>query len=130
VDALLVLVDAENVRRSRWPNLRDDQLVELVRAWAEREGVAVLIVFDGTAPGGRTGEWALDECTRVVGTGRGTADDWIAEHAPRLAGEGRPLWLVTSDRELRRRVAPFVARTIGGGSFAGELQSLERERGT
>jgi hypothetical protein len=61
-----------------------------------------------------------------VGTGGVTADDWIAEEAPRLAAEGRQLWLVTSDRELRSRVASLVDRTIGGGSYAGELEALER----
>ena len=120
------MVDALNVMRSRWPNLREDSFVELTRAWADREGVRVLIVFDGRAPGDRTGVWELDERTSVVGTG-GSADDWIAHHAERMASEGRRLWLVSSDRGLRARVAPYVERTIGGGSFAGQLEMLERE---
>jgi len=32
----LVLVDAENVRRSQWPNISEEELVELVREWAKR----------------------------------------------------------------------------------------------
>jgi hypothetical protein len=31
-----VLVDAENVRRSRWPNLSREELVECSRAWLRR----------------------------------------------------------------------------------------------
>jgi hypothetical protein len=34
-----------------------------------------------------------------------------------------PLWLVTSDRELRRRVGDLADRVIGGGSFLGELMT-------
>src|SRR5204863_483756 len=45
-----VLVDAENVRRSRWPNLSRGELVEAVRDWAGETGHPVLIVFDGAAP--------------------------------------------------------------------------------
>jgi hypothetical protein len=32
----LVVVDAENVRRSRWPNISRQQLVERAREWAAR----------------------------------------------------------------------------------------------
>ena len=42
----LVIIDAENVRRSRWPNLSGEQLVARV-ASAEREGHEPRIVFDG-----------------------------------------------------------------------------------
>jgi hypothetical protein len=121
VGAAVVVVDARNVLRSRWPNLKDGWFLERVREWAEREDVEAVVVFDGPTPGGTVGEQPLDERSRVVGTGRRSADDWIAEQAPALAS-GRPLWLVTSDRGLRGRVA--ADRLIGGGSFAGELERL------
>ncbi len=47
----VTLVDAENVRRSQWPNVTSEQLVELVRAWAEATGARALVVFDGRPPG-------------------------------------------------------------------------------
>jgi predicted RNA-binding protein with PIN domain len=119
-----VIVDALNVIRSRWPNLEPDRFVERVSEWARREGVRALIVFDGKDPDGRTGIHELDERTTVVGTGREIADDWIAREAPRLAAEGRPLWLVSSDRGLRARVEPDVERTIGGGTFVGLLDDV------
>lgn len=105
---LTVLIDAENVRRSQWPNIPDGRLVELVRAWAESEGMRALLVFDGRAP---------VEAEDVVGTHDESADDWIAREAPGF----RPYWLVTSDRELRRRAGGEAERVIGGGSFAREL---------
>ncbi len=114
--------------RSRWPNLREDRFLELARTWADREGVRALLVFDGPAPGDRSGVSELDGRTSVVGTGSGSADDWIVEEVERLAGEGHRLWLVSSDRGLHARVASNVERTIGGGSFAGRLEALERER--
>jgi hypothetical protein len=125
-DAPVVLVDARNVMRSRWPNFRENRFLELTRAWAEREGVRLVVVFDGSAPGDRVGRHELDERTAVVGTGGEIADDWIAEHAPIL---GDSVWLVSSDRGLRARVTPHVERVIGGGSFAGQLEALEQDRG-
>jgi hypothetical protein len=88
-----VLVDAENVRRSLWPNIPRDELVLLCEAWAEGEGVEVQVVFEG------------DE----------SADDWIAAWAAEAPG---PYWLVTSDRELRERAGPGAERVLGGGAFA------------
>ena len=104
-----VLVDARNVLRSQWPNIPERRLLELVRAWGERERVRPLVVFDGTAP------VAADD---VVGTGAESADDWIARDAPSYA----PYWLVTSDRELRAREGADAERVIGGGAFAREIQ--------
>ncbi len=109
VEKPLVLVDAWNVIRSRWPNLEERRFIDLTQRWAERERVEATVVFDGRTPGGES------------------ADDWIAAAAERDARAGRPLWVVTSDRELRRRVEPFVERTIGGGAFATRLEDLERD---
>jgi hypothetical protein len=101
----LVVVDAENVRRSTWPNLSKEELVQRSREWAERQDAALLIVFDGAPP---------EEAPDLVGSGGRSADDVIAE----LDG---PFTLVTSDRGLRGRVGDRADRTIGGGSFLGEL---------
>ena len=103
-----MVVDARNVLRSRWPNIPEQELVDLARSWADRNGLEVLLVFDGNAP---------EKADDVVGTGRESADDWIAREALLHA----PYWLVTSDRELRRRAGTGAERLIGGGSFAGEL---------
>jgi hypothetical protein len=34
----VVVIDAENVRRSCWPNLSLEELVERAPVWGEREG--------------------------------------------------------------------------------------------
>ena len=94
-----VIVDAENVRRSVWPNIARDELVALVEAWADREGHRALVVFEGEE----------------------TADDRIARWAAEPEG---PYWLVTSDRELRERAGPGAGRVIGGGTFARVLRDL------
>lgn len=88
-----VFVDAENVRRSLWPNLTREELVERAEAWASREGHDIVVVFEGAL----------------------SADDEIVQRASTHAG---PLWVVTSDRELRGRIAPYAERIIGGGRFA------------
>ena len=111
----IVFVDARNVIRSRWPNLQARRFLRQTDAWAEREDVIVLVVFDGRAPA-----WKTSDRVAVEGTGLRSADDRIAEQIEGLSGEYRT-WLVSSDRGLRARVAPYVERTIGGGTFAGEL---------
>jgi hypothetical protein len=102
----VVLVDARNVLRSRWPNVPEAELVERIEEWAGREGVEPVIVFDGKAP------------ARAVGTRGESADDWIAREAGSLRG---PYWLVTSDRELRERAGSQAERVFGGGAFLREL---------
>jgi hypothetical protein len=104
--SLTVLIDARNVLRSRWPNIPEDELVDLVRAWAGEEGVEPEIVFDGDAPKGG------------IGSGAESADDWIARRAAELEG---PYWLVTSDRELRERAGGGAVRIFGGGGFVSLL---------
>jgi hypothetical protein len=99
----LVVVDAENVRRSLWPNLSAEELVARARAWAEREGHGLLVVFDGDAP---------EDAPDLLGSRY--ADDAIAAAVEDAEG---PVWVVTSDRELRQRVAGRAEQTVGGGTF-------------
>jgi hypothetical protein len=96
-----VLVDAENVRRSVWPNIARAELELRVADWAREHGHDAVVVWEG------------DE----------TADDRIAYEVRRLAA---PVWVVTSDRELRARVGDVAERIIGGGSFARALRSGDR----
>jgi len=104
-----VVVDAENVRRSTWPNLSKEELVARSRAWAEREDADLLVVFDGGPP---------EEAPDLAGSGARSADDVIAE----LDG---PFWLATSDRALRERVGDKAERILGGGSFLRELDAAK-----
>ena len=109
-----VFVDAENVRRSQWPNLTPEELVERVARWAQDSSLRTVIVFDGRAPAADQ-----NEPHELVGTGPESADDWIA----RAAAQETDYWLVTSDRELRERAGGRAARMIGGGGFLRELES-------
>jgi len=95
-ETLTVVVDAENVRRSIWPNVSRERLVELVDRWAEGRGFDVVIVFEGEEE---------------------SADDRIVRETAALDR----YWLVTSDRELRQRAGGGAERVIGGGSFVREL---------
>ena len=114
----IVIVDAENVRRSRWPNLSAADLVARARAWADAQGLDLLVVFDGPPP---------QDAPDLIGSRRGeSADDRIAELAERLTTDGSAYWLVTSDRGLRARAAAGAVRVVGGGSF---LSTLERASG-
>jgi rRNA-processing protein FCF1 len=99
----LVVVDAENVRRSIWPNLSREELVARARAWAAREGHKLRIVFDGQAPEGAPDLVSAQD-----------ADDEIVRRA---TSAGEPFWVATSDRELRARLGDAPERVIGGGTF-------------
>jgi predicted RNA-binding protein with PIN domain len=113
-----VLVDARNVLRSQWPNMPEDELVERARAWAERHGHQLVLVFDGKAPGGIVGAEQLDERTTIFGSGGESADEWLIREAPAYPGA----WLVTSDRALRGAAGEHADRLVGGGAF---LRSLD-----
>jgi predicted RNA-binding protein with PIN domain len=113
----MVLIDARNVLRSQWPNIPEEELVERCCEWAERNGVRVVVVFDGRAPGAPES----GPCT-VVGTGGESADEWLVRRAGELRADGARFWLVTSDRALREVAGEGAERTIGGGSFANELR--------
>jgi predicted RNA-binding protein with PIN domain len=115
----VVLVDAENARRSLWPNIGPAELVERTAIWARRAGVRAVVVFDGDAPS--DGSEELD----AIGTGAESADDWIAREARRLRGAGETFWLVTSDRALREQAGAGAARVIGGGTFARGLPQAD-----
>ena len=91
----VVLVDGENVRRSLWPNMAHDELERRAKAWGEREGHEVRVVWE-------------------------PADDRIAATAQELVAAGTLVWVVTSDRGLKARV-PGAERILGGGSFARSL---------
>jgi hypothetical protein len=108
-----VLVDAQNVRRSLWPNLAAEELVQRLGAWARDEGVQALAVFDGPPP-----DAPPHPAVAVAGTRRESADDLIVAEAAARAARGETVWLVTSDRGLRARAGSAAARTIGGGAFA------------
>ena len=108
-----VLVDAQNVRRSLWPNLGAAELLERLSAWAADEGVQALAVFDGPVP-----DAPAHPAVEVAGTASESADDRIAAEAAARAARGETVWLVTSDRGLRARAGIPAARTIGGGAFA------------
>ena len=124
----VVLIDARNVLRSRWPNVPGDELVQRCADWARARGLRALVVFDGTAPGGLLGEHVQDASCGTVGTGRESADDWIARRALELARAQTPYWLVTSDRELRQRAGGNAERHIGGGSFLAHIGAARGPR--
>ena len=114
----VLLVDANNVLRSLWPNMPADELVERTRAWAAAEGLRAVLVFDGDVPARK-----LEDGTLVVGAGCESADAWIAREAERLRAEEHPFQLVTSDRALRADAGRGAERVVGGGSFARRLRS-------
>ena len=120
---LTVLVDARNVLRSQWPNIPEEELVELCCAWAEAERCRAVVVFDGPAPGPLVGEQAIADHCVVVGSGHESADAWLERAAAAYQTESRPFWLVTSDRALRAAAGRHAERTIGGGTFCRELRT-------
>jgi predicted RNA-binding protein with PIN domain len=118
---MVVLVDARNVLRSRWPNIPEQELLDRCCAWAAGRGRRAVVVFDGRAPGGLVGERDVAAECVAVGTGGESADEWLIRAAAELEERGEPYWLVTSDRALRHAAGEAADRVIGGGSFVREL---------
>ena len=116
---LTVLVDANNVMRSTWPNMAAETVARASCRWAAERGGRAIVVFDRRAP-------KVDDepgCTVVDGSGR-SADERIVDEARELARSGRRYWLVTSDRALRAAAGAHAERTIGGGTFLRKLDDV------
>ena len=86
---MLVFVDANNVRRSQWPNLSDEELVDRVRAWAERHEHESVIVSD------RTIDVHMTALRRKLGEG-GAQIETVRGFGYRLSDEARE---VSADSE-------------------------------
>lgn len=126
------IVDASNVIGSRpdgWWRDRPAALARLVddvARWRGDTGDAVLVVADGAPSPGSPVPGVTDgvEVRYADAGGRNAADDVIVatladEHRP---GPGRPdVVVVTSDRELVRRVRAAGAEVVGAGSFRRQL---------
>jgi predicted RNA-binding protein with PIN domain len=117
------IVDGMNVIGSRptgWWRDRPGAMRDLVgelEGFAEREGVQVTVVLDG-----RPFELGSDSVEVLFATRRGpnAADDDIAALVER---HERPeeLSVVTSDRDLARRVTGAGAAVVGAGEFRRRL---------
>jgi hypothetical protein len=119
---VLVLIDGNNVLRSRWPNLAAEEVARLSCRWAAEQGCTALVVFDRRAPDVPD----APGCTncKIVGSGGRSADERLIDEAAELARRGERFWLVTSDRALRAAAGEHAERTIGGGSFVRTLEAL------
>ena len=118
------LVDGNNVMGSRpdgwWRDRRRAManLVDDLDAWAVH-GEPVTVVFDGDPPPA-----ALGQSLEVVFAGRGrTADDVITDLVA-LDPDPGSLTVVTSDRELVRRVQAPGAHVVGAGAFRRRLDTV------
>ena len=120
---MLVVVDGNNVMGSRPDGWWKDRagaarrLVEQLGEWAARGDRDVLVIFDGAAPPG------LEPPPRVEvrfarRRGRDAADDDIAAF---VAGHDGPVRVVTSDRELARRVREHGAEVSGARELLDQL---------
>jgi hypothetical protein len=108
------VVDAENVRRSVWPNVTREELVALCGRLARLEERDVVVVFDGPAP-----ELEVPARVRLHGEAGRSADDLIVELVPEL-GPGAST-VATSDRGLRARLVESGVSVVGGGAFVRHL---------
>lgn len=125
----LVLIDGSNVSRcAAWvaqlePDERGDlahvrrRLVDAVASWAGREGVDVLLAFDGAGPW-RPGRTRVAPGVEVEGSGGGqSGDDLLEGIASDARRAGRAHWLVTNDRALRDVAGSGALLVLGADEF-------------
>ena len=126
----MLVVDGMNVIGSRpdgWWRDRDGavrRLLARLQALVRTSGEPVLLVLDGRPPADvPAGEHDGVEVRYATRRGRNAADDRIVE----LVGardDAHDLIVVTSDRELRRRVEDLGATVVGAGSLLVRLESV------
>ena len=117
-----IIVDGNNVMGSRPDGWWRDRagaarrLVEQIGAWATED---VLVYFDGAEPPGMPAP-ARVEVRFATRRGRDAADDDIAALVAADAAPER-LRVVTSDRELARRVRGHGAEVVGARELLDQL---------
>ncbi|SDR81054.1 ADP-ribose pyrophosphatase YjhB, NUDIX family [Friedmanniella luteola] len=129
--APVVVVDAANVMGSRpdgWWKDRAGAAGRLRDELARASGTGVAGLGDGEVRGlrsfprfllvveGRARDVGGVDGVEVVGTG-GSGDDAVVAAVAEHAGSGRPLVVVTADRELRARVGDLGAAVLGPRSL-------------
>ncbi len=126
-----LLIDGMNVIGSRpdgWWRDRDGaalRLAERLQRLAGSSGDALTLVLDGRPIDGMAeGAHGGIEVLYAERGGRNAADDRIVDL---VASDGRPelFHVITSDRELRRRVEALGATVAGARSILERLDELE-----
>ena len=119
----MLVVDAMNVigcRPDGWWADRDGALIRLVEDISDA-GVLALVVADGrpapSLPAGHHGTVELAYATRL---GPNAADDRIAQEVADMADPSSAT-VVTSDRDLARRVRRHGAVVVGARAFRDRL---------
>jgi predicted RNA-binding protein with PIN domain len=126
----VLVVDGMNVIGSKpdgWWRDRDGavrRLLGRLQALARTDGESVLLVLDGR-PLGDVAEGVHDGVEVRYATRRGpnAADDRIVELLAARADTG-DVTVVTSDRDLRRRVRALGATVVGAGSLLERLDQV------
>jgi predicted RNA-binding protein with PIN domain len=120
---MLVVVDGNNVMGSRPDGWWKDRagatrrLVAQLGDWAASNNRDVLVVFDGAEPDGLEAPERV-EVRFARRRGRNAADDDIAAF---VADREVPATVVTSDRELARRVRERGAEVVGARELLDQL---------
>lgn len=128
------IVDANNVVGSRpdgWWRDRTGavlRLIDEVVRWSEATGERAVLVVDGH-PSDRLPEQPFHgvDIRFARSSARDAADDTIVEMAEDAADRDT-LRVVTSDRDLRRRVQRFGAETEGARGFLDRLADIDERR--
>lgn len=116
----LVLVDGYNVTKQHRPQLalaeQREWLVRLLAGFAARRGARLEVVFDGqAAAGGRSSGRVRGVVVRFSAAGT-TADDDLHFAVAALPPDA-PVVVVTDDRGLRDRLAPYRVDLLGTRPF-------------
>lgn len=125
----MLVVDAMNVigcRPDGWWADRDGALVRLVEDICDA-GVSALVVADGRpVPNLPFGKHGLVELAYASRRGPNAADDLIAKEVAAM-DDPSSATVVTSDRDLARRVRQHGATVVGARTFRDQLDMLRLE---
>jgi len=119
-----LVVDGYNVTKTGYPDLALEQqrarLVSSLVALAARSGAEVTCCFDGATVAGRIPSMT-GRGVRVLFSQPGEIADELIRRVVKAEPAGRPVVVVTSDRELAESVRRFGARTVASPALVRRL---------
>ena len=122
-----LIVDGYNVSKTAWPTApldqQRDRLIAGVSGLVAGKGIEVTVVFDGADLKHRPVLGSSRRLVRVLFSPPGVIADDVIFQLVEAEPTGRPVVVVTSDRELTRRTAKKGARAVDSVALARSISS-------
>ena len=128
VDGYNLLWSIQN-RSEEFDAVSDVELCRIIGRYVNLMGQTGEVIFDGTGPPEKTGFGNIRNLS-VSFTGSGSDADTVIENKIAASSDPKRLFIVSSDRRIRKAAAARKAASIRSESFWDDIQKeLSRKRG-